>query len=297
MMNKKGVFYIVFLVILLLLPFFSTTVVEQGTVSVIMKFGKPMRVLKNPGIYFRFPYPFNSVEKIDARLTLLSPKPSEFLTADKKNLIVDNAICYRITDPVLYLKTVRNIKGLEIRLTDLLSSHTGLILGVKDLSDIVNTDEKKIKFQEMNTHLTDLMRKDSKAFGVLIDQVLIKSIMLPYENTVAVYNRMRAERDRIAKKYIAEGEEKALKIRAEADKVSRTELANANKKAAIIMGKADAEAMKIYGDAFKKNIEFYNFIRSLDVYKKIFGEKAVIILDEKSPILKTLFTGKKNDKK
>jgi len=296
-MNKKGVFYIVLLVVLLLLPFFSTTVVEQGTVSVIMKFGKPMRVLKNPGIYFRFPYPFNSVEKIDARLTLLSPKPSEFLTADKKNLIVDNAICYRITDPVLYLKTVRDIKGLEVRLTDLLSSHTGLILGVKDLSDIVNTDAKKIKFQEMNTHLTDLMRKDSEAFGVSIDQVLIKSIMLPYENTVAVYNRMRAERDRIAKKYIAEGEEKALKIRAEADKVSRTELANANKKAAIIMGKADAEAMKIYGDAFKRNIEFYNFIRSLDVYKKIFGEKTVIILDEKSPILKTLFTGKKNDKK
>ncbi len=296
-MNKKYLYYTGLLLLLISLSFLCTTIVEQGFTSVVMKFGKPVRVLKSPGIYLKLPYPINTVKKIDARLILLSPKPSEFLTADKKNLVVDNAICYKISDPVLYLKTVRGIKGLEIRLTDLLSSHTGLILGVKDLSDIVNTDIKKIKFKEMNGHLTKLIQKDSAGFGVSIEKVLIKSIMLPYENTVAVYNRMRAERDRIAKKYIAEGEETALKIRAEADKISRTGIAKANKQATIIMGKADAEAMKIYGKAFKKNLNFYNFIRSLDVYKKIFGKKTVIILDEKSPILKTLLSEIKDEKK
>ena len=295
-MNKKY-FFIVLVFFVLLTSYLCTVIVEQGTTSVIMKFGKPVRVLSEPGLYFKLPYPLNRVEKIDARLILLSPKPSEFLTSDKKNLIIENAICYRITDPILYLKTVRGIKGLEIRLTDLLSSHTGLLLGVRELSDIVNTDISKIKFKEMNDKLTELIKKDSEDFGVSIEQVLIKRIMLPYENTIAVYNRMRAERDRIAKKYLAEGEESALKIRAEADKTARTEIANANKKSAIIMGKADAEAMKMYADAFKSNLEFYKFFRSLDVYKKIFGEKSIIVLDESSPILKTLFSEKKNDKR
>ena len=294
---KKKYFYWGMIFFGLFLSYLCTTIVEQGSISVIMKFGKPVRVLDDPGLYFRFPYPINSVEKIDARLILLSPKPSEFLTSDKKNLVVENAICYRITDPILFLKTVRGIKGLEIRLTDLLSSHTGLILGVRELSDIVNTDISKIKFEEMNNKLTELIKKDSSDFGVSIEQVLIKRIMLPYENTIAVYNRMRAERDRIAKKYIAEGEESALKIRAEADKTSRTEIANAKKQAAIIIGKADAEAMRMYGDAFKSNLEFYEFFRSLDVYKKIFGAKSTIVLDERSPILKTLFSENKNDKK
>ncbi len=291
-MNKKY-FFIVLMFFVLLTSYLCTVIVEQGSTSVIMKFGKPVRVLNEPGLYFKLPYPLNSVEKIDARLILLSPKPSEFLTSDKKNLIIENAICYRITDPILYLKTVRGIKGLEIRLTDLLSSHTGLLLGVRELSDIVNTDISKIKFKEMNDKLTELIKKDSEDFGVSIEQVLIKRIMLPYENTIAVYNRMRAERDRIAKKYLAEGEESALKIRAEADKTARTEIANANKKSAIIMGKADAEAMKMYAEAFKSNLEFYKFFRSLDVYKKIFGEKSIIVLDESSPILKTLFSEKK----
>ncbi len=291
-MNKKY-FFIVLVFFVLLTSYLCTVIVEQGTTSVIMKFGKPVRVLSEPGLYFKLPYPLNRVEKIDARLILLSPKPSEFLTSDKKNLIIENAICYRITDPILYLKTVRGIKGLEIRLTDLLSSHTGLLLGVRELSDIVNTDISKIKFKEMNDKLTELIKKDSEDFGVSIEQVLIKRIMLPYENTIAVYNRMRAERDRIAKKYLAEGEESALKIKAEADKTARTEIANANKKSAIIMGKADAEAMKMYADAFKSNLEFYKFFRSLDVYKKIFGEKSIIVLDESSPILKTLFSEKK----
>jgi len=291
-MNKKY-FFIVLVFFVLLTSYLCTVIVEQGTTSVIMKFGKPVRVLSEPGLYFKLPYPLNRVEKIDARLILLSPKPSEFLTSDKKNLIIENAICYRITDPILYLKTVRGIKGLEIRLTDLLSSHTGLLLGVRELSDIVNTDISKIKFKEMNDKLTELIKKDSEDFGVSIEQVLIKRIMLPYENTIAVYNRMRAERDRIAKKYLAEGEESALKIKAEADKTARTEIANANKKSAIIMGKADAEAMKMYADAFKSNLEFYKFFRSLDVYKKIFGKKSIIVLDESSPILKTLFSEKK----
>lgn len=290
-MNKKNIIFGVFILIVFLFFTLCTTVVTQGWTTVLMRFGKPIKVIAEPGLYFKLPYPFHQVKKIDARLTLLQPRPSEYLTADKKNLILENAVCYKITDPVLFMKTVRDKRGLVVRLTDLLSSHTGLLLGIKELSDIVNVDSEKIKFREINAELSALMQRDGQSLGVRVEQVFIKRVMLPYENTIAVYDRMRAERDRIAQKYLAEGEECALKIKAEADKTSRTCLATAQKQATIIKGKAEAEAMKIYGNSYRKNLEFYRYLRSLEAYEKIFGEKSVIILDEKSPILKILFSG------
>jgi len=296
-MKKKHIYLMVFILVVILFYILCTTVVYQGRMSILMSFGKPVKVITNPGIYLKFPYPFNSVEKIDARLNMLQPSPSEFLTADKKNLILESAVCYRISDPVLFIKTVRNKKGLEMRITDLLASHTGLLLGVKELSDIINIDPNKIKFRDMNAELTKLIRIDGKDLGIYVSQVFIKRVMLPYENTLAVYKRMRAERDRIAKKYIAEGEEQALRIKAEADKESRTIIAKAKSKASIIKGKAEAEAMRIYGDSYKKNIGFYRYLRTLQAYEKMFGEKTMIVLDEKSAILKALFSGNKNEKK
>ncbi len=268
-----------------------TTIINQGETGVLLNFGKPIKVITQPGIYLRFPYPFNSVEILDARLIMLQPRSSEFLTADKKNLILENNVCYRIADPIQFMKTVRNIKGLEVRLTDLLFSHTGLLLGHYELSDLINVNEEKIKFEELNNRLTKLMQEDNHDLGIKVERVFIKRVMLPYVNRNSVYQRMRAERNRIAKKYIAEGEEKAQKIRAEADSKSRIILAKANSEAMIIRGKAEAEAMKTYGESYKKNIRFYNFIRSLEAYQKIFKDKATIVLDEKSPMLKTLMSG------
>lgn len=294
-MKRIYVYPILLIVFILLFYTLCTTVVLQGQMTVMMSFGKPVQVIKEPGIYLKFPYPFHRAMKIDGRLSMLQPKPAEFLTADKKNLILENSICYRIMDPILFMKTVRDQTGLEVRLSDLLSSHTGLLLGVKELSDIVNVDTTRIKFREMNEELTRLMRTDGEDLGVEVKSVFIKTIMLPAQNKLAVYDRMRAERDRIAKKYLAEGEEKALEIRAEADKTSRTLIAEAQKKAVLIRGEAEAEAMKIYGEAYKKNRDFYRFLRSLEAYEKMFNEKTVIILDEKSPILRTLYSGGKID--
>jgi membrane protease subunit HflC len=290
-MNKWSIHIVIGIVVVLLFLLLCSTVIYQGRTAVLMCFGKPVKVITEPGIYLRFPYPIHRVEKIDSRLSLLEPRPSEFLTSDKKNLILENSVCYRIVDPIKYMRTVRDMAGLEIRLTDLLSSHTGLLLGVRELSDLVNIDTSKIRYREMNEELTQLMKRDAADMGVEIDRVFIKRIMLPYENTLAVYDRMRAERDRIAKKYIAEGEEKALQIRAEADKTSRTLLAEAEKQAAIIKGQAEANAMKTYAQAYQKNEKFYRFLRSLEAYEKMFNDQTVIILDEDSPILETLFSG------
>ena len=293
-MNREFVYIGIAIVVVLLVFISCTTIISQGWTGVLLSFGKPLKVITEPGLYFKLPYPIHRVTKLDSRLLLLEPRPSEFLTADKKNLILENSICYRIVDPVQFMKTVRDKQGLEMRLTDLLSSHTGLLLGVKELSNLVNIDTSKIKYREMNEEITKLMRQNGKDLGIEVETVFIKRTMLPYENTLAVYNRMRAERDRIAKKYLAEGEEEALQIRAEADKESRTIIAEAEKQAAIIKGHADADAMKIYGQAYQENLKFYRFLRSLEAYDKIFNDQSVIILDEKSPMLETLFTGTKH---
>ncbi len=273
-----------------------SSIIYQGEIGVLLTFGKPIKVITEPGVYLRYPYPFNSMEILDGRLIMLEPRPSEFLTADKKNLILENSLCYRITDPILFMKTVRDINGLEIRLTDLLSSHTGLLLGRFELSDLINIDPELIKYEAMNDQLTGLMQRDSKSLGIEAREVFIKRIMLPDANRFSVYQRMRAERNRIAKKYIAEGEEISQKIRAEADKTSRVMIAEAESKALIIKGEAEANAMKIYGESYQKNPEFYRFTRSLEAYKKLFNGRSTIVLDDDSPLLKTFVSGFDDEK-
>ncbi|MBN2039443.1 MAG: protease modulator HflC [Spirochaetes bacterium] len=292
-MKKKYIAASAAVFVLILFYSMCTLVVNQGETAILMSFGKLVRTITKPGIYLRFPYPFNNVEKIGARLNIYLPTPSEFLTQDKKNLILETAICYKITDPVVFIKTVRNKNGLEVRLTDLISSHTGLLLGQIELSELVNTDPEKVKFEDINRKLTDEIKKDCFDLGIDVKKVFIKRIMLPEDNRFAVFERMRAERNRIAIKYIAEGEEKAQQIKSEADRTSRVLIAEAKKKATVIKGQAEAKAMKIYGKSYSKNEYLYNFIRSLEAYEKIFNDQTVIVLDENSPILKTFFSGAK----
>lgn len=290
---KKYIISVGALTCVIILFFLFTTVVSEGQTATLMSFGKPLKVIQEPGLYFRLPYPLHSVMKIDCRLTVMEPRPAEFLTADKKNLILESAICYNITDPILFLKTVRDKNGLEMRLTDLMSSHTGALLGGRELSDIINTDSTKHHFRQLNDDLSSAMKHEAQGLGIEVHTALIKRIMLPNQNKLAVYDRMRAERERIARKYLAEGEEQALQIRADADKTARTITAQARKEASLITGKADAEALRIYGEAYKQNPDFYRFKRAMEAYEKMFNSETVIVLDENSPILKELFSAGK----
>ncbi|MGL1889389.1 MAG: protease modulator HflC [Reichenbachiella sp.] len=272
---------------------FCTVIINQGEIGVVLNFGKPVRFLMEPGLFFKLPDPLHSVTRIDSRLMMLQPRASEFLTKDKKNIIQESSICYKIIDPLLYLKTLQSPEALERRLTDMMYSHSGQLLGLSELSDLVNVDKEKMKLDAMNTALTKELKDETKQYGIHVENVFIKRISLPQQNKSAVYERMRAERDRIAKKYLAEGEEIALRIRAKADKESREIIASAQKESSILRGNAEAEAMRIYGETYPKNPDFYSFMKSLETYKTIFDENSVIILDEKSPILKTLFSGGK----
>ena len=268
--------------------FLCTVVSQQGEITVVQRFGKPVRVIKEPGLYWKLPAPIDQPRRLDARLAVIEPRPSEFLTADKKNVVLAEAICYRIVDPIVFIKTVRDVKGLELRLTDLMTSFTGMLLGQRDLDALVNVDAEQLAFDRLVGDLTVALRDASAGMGIHVERVFVKQIMLPEQNKAALYKRMRAERNRIARRYAAEGEEEALLIRAEADLASRTILAEAEHEAEIIRGTAEAEAMRIYGDTYRGDLSFYRFVRSLDAYKKIFDQQTTIVLDENSPLLEAL---------
>jgi modulator of FtsH protease HflC len=269
----------------------STIVSRQGEVTVVQRFGKPVRIIAEPGLHWKLPAPIDRPRRLDARLAIIEPRPTEFLTADKKNVVLAEAICYRIVDPILFIKTVRDVDGLELRLTDLLTSFTGMLLGQCALDALVNVDRGQIAFEDLVADLTTHLRNASTDLGIRVERVFIKQIMLPEQNKAALYQRMRAERNRIARKYSAEGEEQALRVRADADLASRTILAEAEHQAEIIRGTAEAEAMRIYGDTYRGDLPFYRFVRSLEAYQKIFSEQSTIILDEQSPLLEALQSG------
>lgn len=278
-------------ILALVLTVLSAVVSRQGETTVVLRFGKPVRVIEEPGLSWKLPTPIDRLRRIDTRLAIVEPRPSEFLTADKKNVVLSEAVCYRITDPLAFMRTVKDGIGLELRLSDLVTSFTGLLLGQYELDAMVNVDHETLAFDALVIELRDHLREACQEMGIEVEQVFIKQIMLPEQNKTAVYKRMRAERDRIAQRYVAEGEEEAARIRAEADLESRTLLAEASRRADIIRGEAEAEAMRIYGETYRGNLDFYRFVRSLEAYEKIFDEQSSIILDENSPLLEVLREG------
>lgn len=279
---------VIILAVVLGLGVLSSVVARQGETTVVLRFGKPVRVIDEPGLSWKLPAPIDRLRRLDTRLAIVEPRPSEFLTADKKNVVLSEAVCYRITDPIAFMRTVRDVAGLELRLSDLMTSFTGLHLGRYELDDLVNVDREALSFDALVADLTEHLREASSELGIQVEQVFIKQIMLPEQNKTAVYKRMRAERNRIARRYAAEGEEEALRIRAQADLESRTLLAEAQRQAEVVRGQAEAEAMRIYGNTYRNDLEFYRFVRSLEAYQTLFDEQSTIILDEDSPLLENL---------
>jgi len=227
----------------------------------ITKFGAPMRTITEPGLHFKLPF----VEKLhvfEKRLLDYDSAPTEILTQDKKTLIVDNYAKWRITDPLKFMKTVQNTAGALSRLDDIIYSEVRTELG-KHLFHQIISDQRP----EIMAKVTVNSNSKAEGYGIKVLDVRIKRADLPPENERAVFQRMDAERKRIANRYRSEGEEKALEIRAETDKQAVIILAQAEKKAQLLRGAGDAEATRIYAEAFGRNQRFYAFWRTLQAYE------------------------------
>lgn len=260
--------------------------VDQTEYVVVTQFGRPVRAVTEPGLNWKLPDPIQSTQRYDNRLMVYLPSKAEFLTGDKKNIVAESYPTWKVTEPVQFMKTVKDVSGARARLTDIVSSELGVSFGQYDLSSLVTAEEGKMKLPEMMEKVTRISNNKVREYGMAVTDVRVKVLNFPEKNKLSVFQRMRAERERIARKYRSEGTEEASKIRAQADKEKKVILSQAYEKAQILKGDGDAQAIKIYADAFQKDPEFYKFLRSLEAYEKFIDEKTTTILPSDADILK-----------
>ena len=272
------------IIVLGLIVFFTTVfIVDEREQVVILQLGKPVRTITEPGLYFKLPIPFQNAVTFDDRLLEYDVAPEEVLSKDKKTLIVDNYVRWRISEPLLFLKTVQAIPNAVTRLDDIVYSELRQELGKHNMSEIIFETREEI--MEIVTKASD---KSTDQYGIEVVDVRIKRVDLPRENEESIYARMDAERQRQANKFRSEGEEEAQKIRALTEKDKTIILATAYKESQEIRGEGEAKALEIYAKAFNKHPDFYEFTRTLEAYKKIIDKKTTLILPADSKLFKTL---------
>jgi membrane protease subunit HflC len=259
--------------------FFTVPVWMQ---AVVVQLGDPVRTITEPGLYVRIPF-IQQVLYFDKRLLEYEASPKEILTKDKQQLVVDNYSRWRIDDPLQFFRTVRNEAGAQSRLDDIVYSDVRETLGRHTLSDIVSG--RRAALMEAVTVASDAK---ARSYGIRVIDVRIKRADLPEKNEQNVFNRMRTERERQAKRFRAEGDEEARKVRSDADKQVRILTADARQKSDIARGEGDALAVKIFADAYGRDPEFYDFVRAMDAYRRTIDADTTLILSTDSDFFRWL---------
>jgi len=251
------------------LVFFSVSEVQQ---AVVVQFGEPVKVVTEPGLNFKLPNPIQKVRYFEKRLIDYDANPDPIYTKDKKILLLDNYARWRISDPLVFMQALRTVNEATARLDDIIFSELRKELGRHDLTEVVSEQREAIMEQ-----VTKRSNEAAAPYGIEVVDVRVKRADLPPENEAFVFSRMRAEREREAKAYRAEGEEQALRIRAETDLEAATISAVAYEKSQGIRGAGDAEALKIYATAYKGAGKFYEFSRTLEAYEKSLTDNTVLV--------------------
>jgi len=274
---------IVLLLILLLFGMSTIIIVDETEQIVILQFGKPVRTLKEPGLNWKLPAPLQTSNSFEKRLLEYDVPPEEVLSKDKKSLIIDNYVRWRITDPLLFLQTVAAIPTAKTRLDDIVYSELRQELGTHDMVEII-TENRELIMEKV----TKASNEETSKYGIEVIDVRIRRVDLPQENEASIYARMEAERKRQANKFRSEGEEEAQKIRAATDRDKTVILADAYKSAQQIRGEGEAKALDVYASSFSKDPNFYEFIRTLETFEKVIDDKTTLVLPGDSKLFKEL---------
>ncbi len=280
-------------IILLVVFGMSAFVVDQRQTAIVFQLGEVMRVETTPGLKFKVPLVQN-VRYFDSRiLTLDAPDPERFITAEKKNVLVDSYVKWRIFDVKQYYISVGGDEArAQTRLTQTVNSAMREEFGKRTIHDVVSG--KRDELMHVVQEKTDA---DARKIGVEVLDVRLKRVDFPAEISDSVYRRMEAERKRVANELRATGNAESEKIRADADRQRQVILAQAYRDAQKIKGEGDARASALYAAAFGRNSEFYAFYRSLDAYKQTFKNKSdVMVLDPSSSFFKYLKSSSKGGK-
>lgn len=254
--------------------------VASNESAVLTRFGSPVRTLKEPGLYFKWPWPVDTVHRFDTRLAFYDTRISEALTQDKRNVILPVFLAWRVADPLKFLQALGTPAAAPTKLDSLATSARNALLGRYDFQELVSTDPARLKLAEFEQRLTEAIRPNAlAAFGIAIEQVGLKRIALPEANTLYVFERMKAERGQYAAKYRAEGRREAEELRSKTDAERTVLIAEAQKFAEETRGKGEAEAARIYAEAHAQDPQFYRFLRELETLRKVTRENTTLILD------------------
>jgi membrane protease subunit HflC len=255
----------------------SLFIVEQTEQALVLQFGQPVRVVREPGLYFKRPF-IQNVISYDKRVLDFEPPHEEVIVSDQKRLVADSYTRYRIDDPLLFYQTVGTEDGVRARLLSIVSGSLRRVLGNVTLSDVLS--EKRAAIMH---HIRDEVGAEAKGFGITVIDVRLRRADLPPENSEAIYARMQSERQQQASQYRGEGSEAAQTVRANAERERTVILADANRDSQKLRGEGDALAIKIYADAYGQDKNFFAFYRSMEAYKaSLNGQTTTFVLSPDS---------------
>jgi modulator of FtsH protease HflC len=283
--NRGVSVVLIALVVILVVASLALFTVDQRQNAIVFRLGEPVHVITKPGLYLKLPL-LDNVRFFDVRiLTLDADEPERFITSEKKNVLVDSFVKWRIVDVVQYYISVNGDEmRTRIRLAQTVNDNLRAEFGKRTIHEVVSGERDRIM---------DLMREkvdiDARKIGVQVLDVRIKRVDLPTEVSEAVYRRMEAERKRVANELRSLGFAESEKIRADADRQREVIVAEANRDAQRVKGQGDARASAIYAQAFQQSPEFYSFYRSLEAYRQGLKSKSdVMVLDPNSDFFKYL---------
>jgi membrane protease subunit HflC len=271
-MANKG-FILVLALVALVVGSFSMFTVTEWEKAIMFRLGEIREADFKPGLHFKMPF-INNVRKFDARILTLDVEPERFLTAEKKNVIVDSFVMWRVDDVTRYYTAVSgDERHARLRLEQIIKDGMRGQFSKRTINEVVSGER-----DEIMRALTAESNQQAKEIGTAIADVRIKRIDLPAEVSNSVYRRMQAERARVAKEFRSRGFEEAEKIRADADRKRQVIIAEAYRDAEQVRGEGDSTAAEIYAKAYGRDKEFYSFYRSLEAYRESLGGSGDMML-------------------
>jgi membrane protease subunit HflC len=256
-----GIVALFVLFVVLIVAYSSVFTVQQTEQALVVRLGKPVGVVTEPGLHFKAPF-VDSVIAIDNRILDLENPSQEIIAFDRRRLVVDAFARYRIKDPLRYYTSVGAIQAANLQLTTLLNASLRRVLGEVTFIQIVR-DER----EALMVRIRDQLDREADGYGIQVVDVRIRRADLPEQNSLAVYKRMQTEREREAQEFRAQGGQKAQEIRSKADREATVIIADANSTAEQTRGVGDAERNRLFAEAYGRDPEFFAFYRSMTAYE------------------------------
>ncbi len=281
-MNQAKTTGVILALALLIIGAFSLFTVSETQKAILFRLGEIVRTDFTPGLHFKVPF-VNNVRTFEARLMTLDIETERYLTSEKKNLLVDAFVKWRIDDVARFYTSVRGDESQgAIRLSQIIKDSLRSEFGKRTIQEVISGERSQI----MDT-VTAYANKQAQEFGISVADVRLKRIDLPPDVSESVYRRMEAERSRVAREFRSQGAESAERIRADADRRRTEILADAYRESQQVRGAGDAQATDTYAKAYDKNKEFYAFYRSMEAYRSTFKDNSgMLVLDPNSEFFK-----------